>query len=241
MQATLVLSSLGASVASGLFLAAGLHLRARRVDPQDQRAVDLFSLWWLGLAVYAASGASQDLVAASGVRPFLLFLVLSYVQMVALCIGLWGLMYHVAYVVTGRRRLLVPLSVFYVAYYAAILFLVTRSLPQAVEADAWRTGLAYGDPVMDAFAIALLLAIPPLVGGGMYLLLSLQARETPQRLRILLVTGSTFAWSAAMLAREAEWSALLPALLGVLSGFSISWAYQPPTWLRRRIEAAPSG
>lgn len=240
MEATLVLSSLGASVASGLFLAAGLNLQARKVGPEDQRALDLFSLWWLGLAVYAASGASQDLVAASGVRPFLLFLILSYVQMVALCIGLWGLMYHVAYVVTGKRRLLFPLSTFYVTYYAVILFLVTRSLPQAVEASAWRTGLVYGDPVMDAFAIALLLVIPPLVGGGMYLVLSLQAREAPQRLRILLVTGSTFAWSAAMLAREASWSALLPALLGVLSGFSISWAYQPPTWLRRRLDAASS-
>jgi hypothetical protein len=240
MEATLVLSSLGASVASGLFLAAGLNLQARRVAPRDQRAVDLFSLWWLGLAVYAGAGASQDLVAASGVRPFLLFLVLSYVQMVALCIGLWGLMYHVAYVVTGRRKLLIPLSAFYVAYYAAILFLVTRSLPHAVEASAWSTGLVYGDPVLDAFAIALLLAIPPLVGAGMYLLLSLQARETPQRLRILLVTGSTFAWSAAMLAREADLAALLPAILGILSGFSISWAYQPPAWLRRRLDTASS-
>jgi hypothetical protein len=240
MEITLVLSSLAASIASGLFLAAGLNLRARRVSAEDQRAVDLFSLWWLGLAAYAAAGASQDLVAASGLRPFVLFLVLSYVQMVALCIGLWGLMYHVAHVVTGRRRLLLPLSGFYVAYYAVILFLVTRSLPSAVEAHAWRTGLVYGDPALDAFAVALLLVIPPLVGGGMYLLLSLQARGGAQRLRILLVTGSTFAWSAGLLAREAEWASLLPALLGVLAGCSVSWAYQPPGWLRRRLDALPA-
>ena len=239
MDATLVTSSLAASVASGLFLAAGLNVQARKVSAESQRAADLFCLWWLGLSLYAVAGVSQDMVAAMGVRPVALFVGLRYVQMIALCIGLWGLMYSVAYVITGKRGLLLPISAFYVAYYAAILFLVTRGLPQDVQAQAWRTSLVYGDPTLEAFALALLLAIPPLVGGAMYLLLCLRVRASPLRLRIVLVAASTFAWSAGMLAREADWAALLPALLGLLSGWTISWAYQPPGWLRQRLLPVP--
>lgn len=236
MESTLALSAFAASVASGLFLAAGLNLQGRRVSPESQRAVDLFSLWWLGLAVYAVAGASQDLVAAFGVHPFSLFVALRYVQMVALCIGLWGLMYYVAYVITGKRAILVPISAFYVAYYAAVLFLVTSALPGAVETDAWGTSLVYESPMVNALAVALLLAIPPIAGGTMYLFLYFHARAPSQRLRIVLIGGSTLAWSASMLAYEVAWTAVLPTILGLLSGWSISWAYQPPGWLQRRLE-----
>lgn len=235
MEPTLVVSALAASVAAGLFLAAGLNLRRQEVDPAGRVALELFGLWWVGLAFYAVAGASQDMIAAFGPRPLVLFVVLRYVQMGAVCIGLWGLMYYVGYVLTGKRGLMVPLAAFYGLYYGAVLFLVTRSLPSGVEVEPWRTGLVFQNPVLGAAGVAALLVIPPLVGALTYLILYTVAREPTQRLRIILVAVATGAWSASAMTREVDWAAVLPAVLGLLSGWTISWAYSPPEWLARRL------
>jgi hypothetical protein len=234
---SLVLSSCAASVASGLFLAAGLNLLERRVGEAEARnALLLFAVWWIGVAVYALAGASQDLMAALGADPFAVFVALRYMQIIAICIGLWGLMYYLAYVLTGQRRLMAPLAAFYAAYYAVLLFLVTRGAPVGVDVQPWRTSLVFATPLMGAFAVALLLVIPPLVGGTTYLALLRQAPSVGHRLRIALVALATVAWSLSIVLRDGGIAAAVPLVLGLMSGLSISWAYAPPRWLAKHVE-----
>lgn len=235
MDWTLVVSALAASVASGLFLAAGLNVRGRGADAGGKRAVELFSLWWVGLATYASAGASQDMIAAFGVDVLLPFLVLRYVQVGAVCIGLWGLMYYVAYLMTGRRGLLAPLALFYGAYYGILLFVVTRGLPTGVEVRPWGSSLVFADPLLGPLGVASLLVVPPLVAALTYLVLFVWASEQMQRLRVVMVAAATLAWSGGTMLREFD-AALLPAALGLMAGWTVSWAYVPPAWLRERME-----
>lgn len=231
---TLVASSLGASVAGGMFLAAGLNVRSRAVTGEAATALHLLSLWWLGLAMFAVAGASVDLTAALGARPFELFLVFHYMRIVALCIGLWGLMYYVTFVLTGSRSVMAPLAAFYALYYAAIVFVITLGQPMGVEAAPFPR-LALAAPVVDAAAAALLLVIPPLVAAITYLALFLKAEEPTQRMRIVLVAVGTLAWLAGTVLREASVATVTPIALGLLSAWAVSWAYGPPEWARRRL------
>lgn len=233
MDPTLVASSLGASVAAGIFLSAGLLLRGRAVAGDDALAVQTMTLWWMGLSLYALGSACIDLLVAVGADALAVVLAVHYAQIVALCIGLWGLMYHIAYLFTGNRRLLAPLAAFYALYYAALVFLLTAGRPSGVDADPWPR-LSLADPVLAAVGIALLLAIPPLVAGGTYLTLYPKA-SGPRRLRVALVSAGVVAWFLGALAREATPRSLAaPILLGALAACAVSWAYAPPRWARRR-------
>jgi hypothetical protein len=235
VDATLLLSSLAAAVAGGLFLSAGTRVLRRPAAGDSQQALLLFSVWWYGLSIYALGGASQDMLAAIGLTPIAVFLALRYMQMIALCIGLWGLVYYVAFLITGKRHLLAPLAAFYSLYYAVILFLVTRSVPIDVIVQNWRSEIVLADPFVNGIAVALLLAIPPLVACITYSLAYPHAAPGIQRARVVLIIASTAAWSISMLAREVDWAAMLPLFLGIASGASIAWAYDPPAWLEKRL------
>lgn len=239
-EPTLLATSLTASVAAGTFLAAGLNLRRAGASPEGREALALFSMWWVALSVYAVAGATLDLSAAVGVRAAGPAMVLRFAQAVALCIGLWGLMYYVAFILTGRRGFLPLLAVFYALYYGAIVFYLTLGKPIAVAAEAWRARIAYESPVVSAAAGTLLLVLPPLVASATYLLVLLKAKELGRRYRIALVSLSTIAWFVAVLLRDGDGAgglAALAPLLALVSASAITWAYQPPRWVSRRLAA----
>lgn len=238
VEPTLLVTSLAGCIASGTFLAAGLNLRRRAESRHAREAVDLFSLWWVALSVYAVAGATLDLSAAVGVVAPGPALVFRFVQAIALCIGLWGLVYYIAFIFTGRRSLLPTLAVFLSLYYGAILFYVALGRPVALAVEAWRAQLAYDGAVVDGASSVLLLVVPPLVASATYLFVLVKARELSQRWRIVLASASTVAWFAAVLLRDGEAGpASLAPLLGLLSAFAITWAYRPPAWVHRRLAA----
>lgn len=239
VEPTLLATALTASIAAGTFLAAGMNLRRADASPAAQEALALFSLWWVALAVYAVAGATLDLSAALGVSAAGPAMVLRFAQAVALCIGLWGLMYYVAFILTGRRAFLPVLAVFYALYYGAIVFYLTLGKPVAVAAEAWRARIAYESPAVTAAAGTLLLVLPPLVASATYLLVLVKAKELTRRWRIVLVALSTVAWFVAVLLRDGEGGPLgaLAPVLALLSASAITWAYRPPAWVSRRLAA----
>ena len=236
VELTLLAAALAASVAAGTFLAAGLNLRRQVESSHAREALALFSLWWIALSVYAVAGATIDLSAAVGVQAAGPAMVFHFAQAIALCIGLWGLMYYVAFILTGRRGFLPLLAVFYALYYGAILFYLTLGKPIALAADAWRARIAYESPVVSGAVGTLLLVLPPLVASATYLLVLVKAKELSRRYRIVLVSASTLTWFAAVLLRGDDGMAALGPLLALVSAFSITWAYQPPAWVSRRLE-----
>ena len=230
----LLLNALVGSVASGFFLSIALRLTRQKVSPESQTAVTLFGLWWFSLSVYAVVGATTDLLAAVGVETFAVAIAFHYMQMIALCIGLWGLVYYVAFLFTGKRGLLLPLAIFYSLYYAVLLFIVTLGRPSNVVIETWRSGVEYAQPFLEAWSTALLLVLPAVVAVGTYLLLYFQSESRLARYRITLVSASALAWSASLVIREANVLAAMPALMALGSAWALNWAYDPPRWLSAR-------
>lgn len=236
----LLLNAIVGSVASGIFLSVSLRLARQKVSRESQAAVTLFSLWWFSLAVYAVVGATTDLLGAFGIVDFGVIVAFHYMQMIALCIGLWGLVYYVAFIFTGSRTFLTPLAVVYSLYYAALLFFVTLGRPADVVVGAWRAGVAYAEPILDQVSTSLLLVLPPIIAVATYLALYFQSSERAARYRILLISASTLAWSASLVAREANIWAATPAVMALGSAWALRWAYEPPAWVSRRIHDTPS-
>lgn len=233
----LVATAIVGSVAAGFFVSVSMKLRAQPVSPDAKTAIGLFSMWWLALGLIAIVGAAQDLLAFFDVAPLEAFLALTYMQVFALCIGLWGLMYYLAYVLTGKRTLLAPLALLFAAYYGAIVFTLTIGRPMAVEFFQGQARLMYETPLVDNVALALLLVTPPLLASLTYFALSLTTRSAPHRYRATIVAFATVAWSAGMLAREAALLEVLPALLAFAAAWAVSWAYAPPAFVKKRLHA----
>lgn len=247
-QPTLALSALASSVAAGIFLSAGLELRSRQVgEPGAEEAMNVYSLWWMSLAIYAVAGASLTLTAALGVVALDLFVMLGYAQMISLCIGLWGLVYYVAFVLTGSRGMRVPLAIVYAAYYGILLFVITLGRPILADVTTWSTRLEAAAPVVDTAAGTLLLVLPPLVASCTYFALVFVVESPSQRFRVVLVTLGSATWLAGILAGTAPaeaWWASMPPLLALVSAWAVFWAYRPPAWVLRRLgllhEAPPT-
>lgn len=237
MEPTLALNAAVGSVASGCFLTMALRVRDTRVSDDARQAMTLFSVWWMALAIYAVAGASIDLAAAFGVETVEVVVAAEYMQAFALCIGLWGLMYYLAYILTGSKRILLPLAIFYSLYYATILFFVTTGRPIGVEVDAWRARLMYAQPIVDRLTATLLLVIPPLVGAGTYLAIYARTSDASARYRIAALTIATVVWCVSLVARESSLAAGLPAILALGAAFAARWAYAPPAFLKARMAA----
>lgn len=235
----LLLNSVVGSVASGFFLSVSLRLSRQKVSPDSQAAVTLFALWWFSLSVYAVVGATTDLLAAFGVVDFGVIVAFHYMQMISLCIGLWGLVYYVAFIFTGNRAFLTPLAVVFSLYYAALLFFVTLGRPADVVVEAWRSGVEYAQPLLSDLSASFLLVLPPVIAVGTYLILYFQSTARLARYRIALISMSTLAWSASLVVREADVLAATPALLALGSAWVLQWAYDPPAWVSRRIMDEP--
>lgn len=228
-------TALVGSVAAGVFLSVALRLREQPVSAESRNAIWLFSMWWMALSINAVVSATQDLLVAFGVVALGPFIVFEYLRVFALCIGLWGLMYYLAYVLTGKRQLLAPLAVLFALYYGAIVFVVTIGRPVAVAAE--RARLLYEAPIVDGVATAFLLVVPPLIAAGTYLALFARTRSASHRYRAGIVGFATLLWSAGLLAREADWLDVLPALLAFASAWSVSWAYAPPKFVAKQLAA----
>lgn len=235
MEPTLVANSMVGSIASGFFLSVALRLRSQRVSDDAGQAITLFALWWMALAVYAVVGASTDLLAAVGVERFEIAIAFHFMQMIALCIGLWGLMYYLAYILTGHRKLMTPLALFYAGYYAVILFMVTLGRPIGVAVESWTTRMEYAAPLLTGLGIAMLLVVPPVVAAGTYVVIYFQTESPTHRFRVAALAAATLAWCASLVFREATWIDALPAVMAILSAFMVNWAYDPPKFLRAKL------
>lgn len=224
---TLILSSMTAAIAGGVFLAAGINVRRRSVSQDAEEAVDLLSIWWVGLAVTAVAGATTDLTLSLGIEPFSFLLALHYARLIALCLAIWGLTYYVAFVFTGATKLKAPIAVGVSLYYAILLFLLTLARPAGFALEPL-PHVELADPLVDAPLLAALLVIPAIFAGGTFLALWSKTSEMSQRARVVLVAGATQAWFGATFLREARVDVpMVPLALALLAALAALWAYSP--------------
>src|SRR3990172_31553 len=246
-QITHLISALFSIASAAIYGYVAARLRQRTISNPDARfAWQLFGLWWYSLAATTLVGSILNLLGAFNVVSLPPFVVLTYVNILLICIALWGLLYYLVYLFTGSQRLLIPLTIFYVLYYVLLVFLITVSDPARVEITRWDTQLVYAHPITGPFfSLALvLLVFPQILASLAYFTLFFRVRDATQRYRVLLVSwciilwfGSALVASLAGLSRE-DWWQIARRLIGLGAALGILFAYLPPGIIRRRFGIA---
>ena len=226
-----------------VYLYVGYHLARRRVEGPNRLAAALFATWWIILGGLQIMTLVGRLLSDSGVRDLAVHLTLAEIELLALCIALWALLYYLVFVLTGTRRAMMPLAIFYGAFYVWILYLILSLHPMGVK-DAPTGGVqldfAEEAPGYATFAFIVLLLGPVLVGAIGYFRLYFRVQGTTQRYRIGMIAVTLIAWfgSAAIASASgvsnAAWWRPASTFLGLLAALAIYFAYRPPAFLRRR-------
>lgn len=244
---TLLLDAAFLILTATIYAYVGRVTLRRHVGGEGQLAATLFGIWWFALAVLQANGALNRAIAAFGALELAFFTTTTYVGMLVLSVALWALVYYLFYLLTGSRRVLLPITAFYILFYAALLYLIAYREPIGIEETAWRVALEYrhevAKPALTGLVLALIL--PPLVGAIGYARLFFRVDDPTQRYRIGLVSATIGGWFGTVLVAwmvelsAQPWWQLVSRSIGLLAALLIYTAYHPPGWVRRRygIEA----
>jgi hypothetical protein len=247
IQPTLLFGSFLSVLAASIYYYVGQVLSQRRSSSDGSRtAWLLFVVWWYALAATTLSGAVLSLLGALGFVGLPLFTTFTLVNLLAICVALYGLVFYLLYLYTGNRGLLAPLTVFYIAYYILLVYYVQASGPASVEVQRWRTVLVYENQLRGPLFVTalLLLLLPPILGGLAYFLLYFQVKSPTQKYRILLVSWSIIIWFISGLIAtitglsQYDWWQVTSRLIGLGAALAILLAYQPPAWIKRRFGVA---
>jgi hypothetical protein len=242
-QFTLLFSTLFALVAASIYAYVGWRLSKRVVASSEAKlAWQSFTVWWYSLATTTLIGGLLNLFGAFGLTILPLFITATYINLLVICVALWGLLYYLIYLFTGNSRLLVPLAIFYILYYALLVYYITASVPESISVERWRTTLDYQAQLTGPFFvfIVVLLLLPQIGAGLAYFTLYFRVREVTQKYRVLLVSWSIIIWFLSPFIAivgglsEQDWWQLVSRLIGLAAALTILMAYLPPRWLRER-------
>ena len=242
-QPTLLFSALFAMIAAGIYGYVGWRLGKRVISSAEARlAWGSFTVWWYGLAATTLIGGFLSLFGAFGLTSLPLFVTATYLNILIICLALWGLLYYLIYLFTGNRRSLVPSVVFYMIYYILLVYYITASIPDNVEVGRWDTSIVYRVPPTGPLVVIILvmLLLPQIIGGLAYFSLYFRVAEITQKYRILLVSLSIIVWFLSPVVALAgglgqqDWWQFASRLIGLAAALTILMAYLPPRWLKQR-------
>ena len=242
-QPTLLFSALFAVTAASIYSYVGWRLSKRVISSSEARlAWGSFTIWWYGIAATTLIGGFLSLFGAFGLTSLPLFVTATYINILVICLALWGLLYYLIYLFTGNRRLLVPLAVFYMTYYVLLVYYITASIPGDVNVGRWSATLAYRTPLTGPFfgLLIVLLLLPQILGGFAYFTLYFRVSDATQKYRILLVSSSIIVWFLSPFVAlagglaEQDWWQFASRLIGLAAALTILMAYLPPRWLKQR-------
>lgn len=247
MEPTLAVSAAFAIASAALYFYVGMKVAQRQVSPDARLASQMFSLWWVSLAALTVAGGLESLAASLGLLELPLFLMLTILVLLGLCVGLAGLLYYLVYLFTGKRRAIWPIVAFYVAYFALLVYYITWLGPDGIVVGRWTTTLHYAKPQSGPLymAVVVLLTFPILLGAAAYGTLFFRVREATQRYRIALVSGGILVWfgsafvGVALGVNQTDWWQVTSRAIGLGAAVAILLAYQPPRFVRRRWGIQP--
>jgi hypothetical protein len=225
----------------------GWRLSRRRVEGSARLANKLFATWWVLLAGLTGLTVVQRIVASMGVEDLAFYLTLVEIQLLILCVALWALLYYFVYVLTGSRRAMAPITMFYAAYYVALVFLVTARHPTGVTLAGQTAVIEFANdanPIVLGVLATLFLG-PVLVAAAGYVRLFFRVQEPTQRYRIGLIAATILVWFGTAAAAsvtglsQLAWWRTISSLLGLGAAMTIYLAYQPPRFVRRRYGVRP--
>ena len=241
---TLLISALYGFGAAGIYLYIGQRLRQRQIENRaSSLAWRFFVMWWFGLAATTLIGALMTLLGLLNLANLSLFVILTHLNLLSICLALSGLLYYLLYLFTGNARLLWPLIIFYGVYYVWLVFFVTGARPIGVSVERWQVALEYEQSLTDSpffWLIVIFLLFPQIIGSLAYFSLYFKVRQATQKYRVLLVSwsiilwfGSAFLAAATGLSNRDAWQ-IVSRLIGLSAALAIFIAYFPPNWIKRK-------
>jgi hypothetical protein len=241
---------LGASlslIAASLYAFIGRRLGGREVpNPDDQLAWLAFRVWWYALAASTLLSVITTLFAGLGAASILLYQVLSLLNLLSLSIALWGLLYYLVYVYTGRQTLAVPIGVFYFLCFVSLVAFIIYLNPVGVEMGDWSATILYERQAGPAYVTLLLFALilPPLLASLAMLALAFRVADRSQKYRSSLVSLGIIIWfGVSLLAsllglNELPLWPLMSRFISLAAALIILWAYFPPPFIRTRLKVS---
>ncbi len=242
-EPTLLFGTIFAIASAGIYFYVGWRLSRRRVILPDARlAWTLFVVWWYAFAGATLSEGVLKLLGLLGITSLPLMLTILQTEYLAICIGLYGLIYYLLYLFTGNRRILTPLMIFYVAYYFLLLYFVNLGMPTGVTIGRWSISLTYQQqqPVLFALLIVFLLLFPQIICGIAYFTLYFRLKDASQKYRVALVSWSIIILFLASLLTvfglsKFDWWQIINWLIGLGAALMILMAYHPVTWIKNHL------
>jgi hypothetical protein len=244
VQGTLLTSALFALANTIIYSIVGLQLSRRAVgEAASNFAWKLFTVWWFSMSISTLTGFIFNFLGAIGWTVLPIFVALTYVNLLIICIALWALLYYLIYIFTGNSRILIPLSLFYLFYYLLLVYYITVSTPTGVAVGRWSTSLSYRFQLEGPFFVfvLILLVLPQILGALAYFTLFFRIKERTQKFRILLVSVSIMIWfgisfvaSVSGLASE-DWWQFFSRAIGLAAALAILVAYRPPRFIQQRL------
>jgi hypothetical protein len=223
----------------------GWRLSRRSVSVPSRLPAAQFAAFWLGLAALTAVVGLESLAAAFVLPSLAVAVTILYLEILVLCVVLWGLLGYLLYLFTGRS-FLGPLSVAYGAVYVVLLYLVTTSDPTGVFVRLGTVMIEFGGSVGSDFGILLLVALilPEFVGALLYFSLVFRTPDRTVRYRVSLVSGSLIIWfglaplNISSLLGGGLLADLLSRSVGTFAGLVTLLAYYPPRAVQVRFGVA---
>ena len=206
----------------------------------------MFVTWWYALALATLSGGVLSLLGAFGIIGLPLYTTIFILNFLTTCVALSGLMFYLLYLYTGKTGLIWLVGIFYFFYFGMLVYYIEASDPVGVAVNRWNTSLQYQNVIRGPFYYALLflLVFPQIIGSLAYFGLYFQVKLKTQKYRILLVSWSIIIWFlSTFLASvtgqsEQDWWPIVSRLIGLVAALTILFAYQPPSWIKRRFGVA---
>lgn len=178
----------------------GVTLSARGLAPEPRRANRAFAAWWFALGAGFLLNAFWEASAAWSLQAdpayASLLVATDYAYVLSLVVAVWGILYYLVYLRTGRSRLFWPLTIFYGAYAVVALYSMSLVKPTGLNVATWFVGWNYESLATEGTLYAALLALLLLPELGAILAYAMLLRETsdPQRRRrIVIVAVGIFA------------------------------------------------
>jgi hypothetical protein len=247
VQPTLLFGAILAFLCAGIYFYVGRVLgRRRQTSSGASMAWLMFVTWWYALALATLSGGVLSLFGAVGIIGLPLFTTITIINLLTTCVALMGLMFYLLYLYTGKTSTIWAVGIFYFFYYGLLVYFVEASDPVGVTINRWNTSLQYQNVIRGPLYIIafLLLVFPQIFGSLAYFMLFFRVNAKTQKYRILLVSWSIIIWFlSSFLAgisglSTQDWWQIVSRLIGLGAALTILFAYQPPSWIKRRFGVA---
>ncbi|MFA5861311.1 MAG: hypothetical protein WDA16_06405 [Candidatus Thermoplasmatota archaeon] len=237
--------SLLASALVGVFSAAvyayvGIRFLRRDVAREDQLPATAFAVSWHALAAVSGVGALRNLAVAALPPSHAVWTVAGpaslFLDVFLLCVGFWGFLYYVAFLISGWRRLAVPLGLAYGLAFVVVASSLWELRPFELEITKWAASVrTEGDAATTHIpALFVLLLVVQLIATAAYASLLFRVRERMLRFRIAVVAVSLTAWfvspflSGVLPAGLREDWPLAQRFIGLAAALAILTAFDPP-------------